>query len=123
MAGGSVIGEGILPPGTHYAYFGGQGDVVRGGMSGIDTNWVMEQLTQLTDAHLELSKALDRQFNMAATTLLLKVKTVVTRTGGVARDFIEDLVGVAIRFFQEAEKYEAKINSPDTMVSRVTLLF
>ena len=121
MAEGSVLGKGIPPPGLHYAYFGGQGDAVRRDadrrdMDRVDPDQIMQRLTQLTDAHLKLAKGLDRQFNMAVTTLLLKVKAAVTQTSGAARDFMEDLVGAAENFFREAEKYEAKINSLDVMV-------
>ena len=74
----------------------------------------MDCLRCLGDDIIELSRQLNCKMELAALALFDKVKAGFSGTGGVARQFVDDMSKLAIDFFMDARVYEAQLDSTNT---------
>ena len=66
-------------------------------------------------------RPLDKKFYLTGIQLLQRVCAAVQNTGGVAKDFVEEMVALAMSFLDDAQKYEEGLVSQDAAHVRQSL--
>ena len=74
----------------------------------------MDHLRHLGDDIIELSRQLNCKMELATLVLFDKVKAGFSSTGGIARQFVDDMSKLATDFFMDARVYEVQLDSADT---------